>query len=117
MLQEGGVKIWRPRQVRPRDAQGKRLPLLIFSFTGLRWVRQARLCSHRGTSTRSGIESGTIACRSFWVRSPFDTHLLLDRRTEVLFFQYKQANRACRVHRKEQAIEDNHIACINHSIK
>ena len=75
-------------------AQAKQLLILVFA--GLRWVRQARLCAHRGTSTCSGIESGTVTCPTFWVRTPFLIRIgPPDSGVFYGLFQDEQANRAC----------------------
>ena len=97
MLQEGGVKIWRPRQVRPCGvvSRGKRANVV----SGLCWVGQSRLCSNRKTAGCSGIESGAVAGPPFRVSTlplliPFTLFIGLpvcsiSKRTELAEFTGK----------------------------
>ena len=80
MLQEGGVKIWRPRQVRGGSvdffpAPGlllikrspRRVPIAVAVVAGLRWTRETRLCARGGACWGGRPEEDAVEGRAWRV--------------------------------------------------
>lgn len=67
MLQEGGVKIWRPRQVSAAPPfrsviEGPKI------CADLRRRRQTRVCARRGAGCGGGVQEDPVPDCPFWVR-------------------------------------------------
>jgi len=109
MLQEGGVKIWRPRQVSHFHVGYNRMANReLKCYADICWCRQTWVCAPRGEKCSWGAEEEPIAYYSLWVCMRLsndivtDLHLSHRAHGNNVFPSYSKLMSYCAGSRREQ---------------